>query len=91
MSEERKYPICSHEEYTGYTNEEVKKLRKAIREIKAETNKELEKLEAKLKPVQAELKAIQDDCIHHHKKSGNGPYETYYTCSICGYEKDSHY
>lgn len=84
MSDERKHPTYSHEEYKGSSNEECKKIRKEIAELQQSTKH-------RIKVLNEELDAIQNNCIHTYKESGNGPYETYYTCAICGYEKEPKY
>jgi len=61
---ENKYPTYSQDEYTGNTNEEAKKIRKQISEIKQSTKHKIESLEK-------ELSVIYDNCIHEYKVTGD--------------------
>lgn len=67
----------SNEEYTGYSNEEIKQL-----------NKEIQDHLTIIKELQEKIKNIRSNCNHIYLFESSGPYEDYYSCKICGNETE---
>lgn len=56
-------------------------------EVVKEARTEVQKAEAILEKKREFLESLQENCIHNMEYEGHGHNDSYYVCSVCGYEE----